>query len=220
MSRPLRLSAFLPLLCLLLGACIGTRKLSDPTLEIRTEKGSELGVSTDYGIVFLGRTASAGRAEITAWFGDGPSVEPVVIEPVGGGLYTAETEIRLPSVALCFDDPRPGEELIVAGRDANGPWETRVQVCDEPRAFGILTTIPSVLAGREDQTGAGVFVPDPDDGSRRLLVGLVSGVVRFQTHAGARQYLAVVGPQDLWRLVTHRRELVKKRRWVYRDDIL
>lgn len=219
MSRTQRL-LLLPLLSLLLASCVGTRKLSDPTLQIRTEHGSELGVSTDYGIVFLGRSASAGRAEITAWFGDGPSVEPVVIEPVGGGLYTAETEIRLPSVALSFDDPRPGEELIVAGRDADGPWETRVHVRDEPRAFGILTDLPAQLAGRADQTGAGVFIPDPDDDSRRLLVGLVSGVVSFRTHDGARQYLAIVGPQDLWRLVTHRRELVKKRRWVYRDDIL
>lgn len=219
MTRSLRLSPVL-VLALLLDACVGTRKLSDPTLEIRTEKGSELGVSTDYGVVFLGRTSGAGRAEITAWFGDGPSVEPVVIEPVGGGLFTAETEIRLPSVPLSFDDPRPGQELILVGRDEHGRWETTVEVADEPRAFGILTSIPRELAGRPEQTGAGVFIVDPEDASRRRLVGLVSGAVRFQTHGGTRQYLAIVGPQDLWRLVTHRRELIKKRRWVYRDDIL
>jgi hypothetical protein len=29
-----------------------------------------------------------------------------------------------------------------------------------------------------------------------------------------------MGPQHLWRLVTHRRDLDKRRRWIYREDIL
>jgi len=218
-SAALRLLA---LVCLALacGACVGTRKLSDPVLSIRTPKGSELGVATDHGLVFLGHTASSGRAEVTAWFGDGPSIEPIVIEPVGGGLYTAETEIRLPSVSISFVDPRPGQTLTLVGRDEQGTWEASVEVADEPRALGVLCTIPNQLRGHDNQTGAGVFVEDPEDEDRRLLVGLVAGIVSFQTSGGTREYLAVVGPQDLWRLVTHRHEVIKKRRWVYRDDIL
>jgi hypothetical protein len=215
-------SRTLALLLLALGssACVGSRTLADPTLSIRTPRGSELGVATDHGVVFLGHTANSGRAEVTAWYGDGPSVEPVVIEPVGGGIYTAETEIRLPTVALSFVDPRPGDELTIIGRDENGLWETTVKVANEPRALGILSSIPKELRGRDNQTGAGAFVPDPEDPSRRKLVGLVAGIVSFQSAAGTREYLAIVGPQDLWRLVTHRHEEQKKRRWVYRDDIL
>jgi hypothetical protein len=206
-------------LALLCGACVGSRTLADPTLSIRTPRGSELGVATDHGLVFLGHTARSGRAEVTAWFGDGPSVEPVVIEPVGGGLYTAETEIRLPTIPISFVDPKPGEELVVVGRDENGTWEATVRVADEPRALGILSSIPAELRGRDNQTGAGAYVPDPEDKQRRLLVGLVAGIVSFQSPSGTREYLAIVGPQDLWRLVTHRHEEIKKRRWVYRDDI-
>lgn len=205
---------------LLSSACVGSRTLADPTLQIRTQKGHELGVATEYGLVFLGHTANSGHAEVTAWYGDGPSVEPVVIEPVGGGLYTAETEIRLPDVSISFIDPSPGQELTVVGRDQHGRWETKLKVANEPRALGLLTSIPSELRGRDDQTGAGVFITDPEDESRLKLVGLVAGIVTFQTADGTREYLALVGPQDLWRLVTHRHEEFKKRRWIYRDDIL
>jgi len=208
------------LFALLGSACVGTRKLADPTLEIRTPKGSELGVATEYGLVFLGHTASSGHAEVTAWFGDGPSVEPVVIEPVGGGLFTAETEIRLPSVGISFIDPRPGQTLTVVGRRGNERWDATLTVADEPRALGLLTSIPGELRGHDDQTGAGVFITDPEDSSRQKLVGLVAGIVSFQSAAGTREYLALIGPQDLWRLVTHRHEEPKKRRWIYRDDIL
>lgn len=219
MSALLR-TASVTLLGLLASACVGTRKLADPTLSIRTPKGEELGVATDHGLVFLGHTATSGRAEVTAWFGDGPSVEPVVIEPVGGGLYTAETEIRLPEVTISFVDPKPGDELIVVGRGPEGTWEETVRVASEPRALGILTGVPHGLRGHDEQTGAGLFVTDPEDPSRRKLVGLAAGIVVFQSAQGTREYLAVVGPQDLWRLVTHRHELAKKRRWIYRDDIL
>lgn len=206
-------------LALACSACVGSRVLADPTLEIRTPKGLELGVATDHGLVFLGHTATAGRAEITAWYGDGPDIEPVVIEPVGGGLYTAETEIRLPAVSISFVDPRPGDELIVVGRHGNETWEATVVVANEPRALGILTSIPKELRGHDDQTGAGAFIPDDDVPAGRRLVGLVAGIVSFQSAAGTREYLAIVGPQDLWRLVTHRHEEEKKRRWIYREDI-
>ena len=107
-------SAALPALllaCLVATGCRGVRTAADPTLEVRSIGGQELAVSTDHGIVFLGRTARSGRVEITAWFGDGPSIEASVVEPLGGGLYTAVTEIRLPSVPLSFVTPRPGQEV-------------------------------------------------------------------------------------------------------------
>ena len=91
----------------LVTSCVGTRTIQEPTLALKTSGGRELGVSTDYGIVFLGRTAQSGRVEIESRFGDGPNLEPAVIEPVGAGLYTAETEIRLPQVPLAFVEPAP-----------------------------------------------------------------------------------------------------------------
>lgn len=218
--NPHFLLAVLSLCC---AACVGTHRLSDPTLSVRTSGGEELGVSTEHGVVFLGRTANSGRAEITAYFGDGPSVESVVIEPIAPGLCTAETEIRLPSVPMSYEEPPAGSEVWIQGRNEQGNWEALVTVVADPRAQGFLTTIPDQVRGRPDQTGAGVYIeaaPLADGTESRRLVGLVAGVVTFSGALGTQQYLAIVGPRELWRLVTLRRENTKKSRWIYRDDVL
>jgi hypothetical protein len=207
-------------LVLLAPSCVGSRTLSDPTVEIRTERGKELGVSTDYGVVFLGRTAQAGPVEITAWFGDGPSIESSVIEPIGGGLYTAETEIRLPQVSMSFDEPRPGSKVLVVGRNKDGDWDREMTVVSDPRVLGILLPIPSELQNAPDQIGAGVYVVPEIGEEAKILVGLVSGRIALKGKDGERSYLTVAGPEDLWRLVVHRRDLLQRRRWVYRQDIM
>jgi hypothetical protein len=207
-------------LILLVQSCVGSRTLTDPMLEIRTQNGTELGVSTDYGVVFLGRTAQSGPLEITAWFGDGPSIESSVIEPIGGGLYTAETEIRLPQVSMSFDDPRPGSTVVVFGRNAGGVWQRELKVASDPQVLGMILPIPSELQNAPDQIGAGVYIIPEIGEEAKILVGLVSGRITLKSKDGERSYLTVVGPEDLWRLVVHRRDLLQRRHWVYRQDIL
>jgi hypothetical protein len=206
---------------LLLASCVGTRTLADPTLVIRTDSGTELGVSTDYGVIFLGRTASSGMIDMTVWFGDGPSIEKSAIEPLGGALFTAETEIRLPNVPLSFDDPSPGDVLTVMGRNSSGVWSEDVQVLSDPRAFGLLLEIPEPMRGELDQVGAGVYSIPNGDLSEMRLVGIASGIITITSESGAeKEYLAAYGPQQLWRLVTHRRDHNRRKPWVYREDIL
>jgi hypothetical protein len=213
----------LPVLCFLtplVAACAGSRTLSNPTLRLRTAGGTELGVSTEYGIVFLGHTAQSGRIEIETWFGDGPNLEPSVIEPVGAGLYTAETEIRLPTVPLAFDEPKPGTQLLVVGHGSSEPWEAWVTVQSDPRVSGLVTSIPKELEGRPDQIGAGVYVVPDEDTDKKRLLGLVAGELVLDSKDGRRRFLAVTGPNHLWRLVAHRRDILQRKRWVYREDIL
>jgi len=205
---------------LLLASCAGTRTLADPTLLIQTEGGRELGVSTDYGVVFLGRTASSGDVDMTVWFGDGPSIEKSAIEPLGGDLYTAETEIRLPSVPLSFDDPVPGDILTVVGREGSTVWSEDVKVLSNPRVYGVLLEVPQMMRGRADQVGAGVYSIPEGDLSKMRLVAIASGVITISTADGDTEYLAAFGPQHLWRLVTHRRDHNRRKPWIYRDDIL
>jgi len=207
-------------LFLLAGACTGTRQLVDPTVRVQTEGGNELGVSTTYGLVFLGRTASSGYVEVEARFGDGPTIEASVIEPIGGGLYTAQTEILLPAVRLHLETPRAGERLLVAGRTDSSSWESFATVREDPRVWGLLLDVPGALEGRSDQVGAGVYWVNPDDEHDRRLVGLVSGTVELIDDQRSRRFLAVVGPEELWRLVTHSRDALRRRPWVYREDVL
>ncbi len=205
---------------LLLSGCAGSRKVQEPTLEVLTSGGRELGVSTDFGVVFLGRTARSGEVELVSWYGDGPGTELSVIEPLGGGLYTAETEIRLPSTAMTFQAPRPGRAVSIVGRRGSHVWTAEARVREDPRVQGLLLSVPNELRGRPERLGAGVYVDDEATGQRRLL-GLVSGQVSLRAPDGAqRSYLTVVGPDQLWRLVAQRRNIQVKPRWVYRDDIL
>ncbi len=220
MRRPLR-TLLLALACLpTTTACVGTRNLQDPVVEIQTRGGMEMGVSTTYGVVFLGATARSGPIEITSWFGDGPSIEASVIEPVGGGVYTAETEIRIPSVPMSFREPLPGEQVLMIGRGPQGRWDTWVTVESDPRAFGILVQAPPDLPDLKSATGTGVYYCPGDDRTKLELVGLVAGRIRLQTESGDREYVTVVGPRDLWRLVATRRGQLEKKKWVYREDIM
>lgn len=216
--RSLFLFALLALLC---SGCSGTRHLADPCVWIQTSGGYELGVSTDYGLIFLGRTAQSGEVQITAWYGDGPSIEVSVIEPIGGGLFTAETEIRLPSVPMSYVVPTPGTVLRMRGRTLAGPWEEDVTIQNEPRVSdGLVVNVPAAIEGRAEQVGAGLYELPDGDRSRMRLVGIVSGRIRLETRAGPREYLTVQGPTHLWRIVTLRRDPGSPRRWVYREDIL
>ncbi len=214
-SRQVILSAALALgLC----ACTGTRRLTDPVLSITTEHGSELGVSTEYGVVFLGRTAERGEVLVEAWFGDGPSLERSVIEPVGHGLFTAEMDIALPQVTISWVAPAAGEVLHVMGRQGPKRWRAETRAQTVQGVEGVLLEIPSEFLDDADQVGAGVY--------RKIgkfeyeLVGLVSGRVQFQRDGKLERYLAVVGPTTLWRLAAHRKDSVRRKPFVYREDIL
>src|SRR5688572_1846424 len=223
-ATPARNSALLLALLLLAlcASCAGTRYLADPMLQMRSDQGQELGVATSDGVVFLGRTARSGEIEITAWFGDGASTEVAVVEPLGGGLFTAETEIRLPSVPISFDTPVAGERVSVFGRSGSVAWEEVVKVTSDPRVVeGFLLPWIARFEGHPELTGAGVFVVDEQNPRLKRLVGLVSGRLEITAADGTtRSYLAVVGPSELWRLVTARRDNSKKHKWVYREDIL
>jgi hypothetical protein len=216
---------FLPLVAALLivglaSSCRGTRHLVDPVVEIKTTGGEELGVTTDYGIVFLGRTAQAGPIEVTAWFGDGPSIEPSTIEPIEGGIYTAETEILLPAVPLLFQEPPVGAYVAVQGRTSEGSWREVVKIASDPRVSGLIIEVPDALRGREDQIGAGVFRYMDEDKDRLQLLGLISGRLVLDGPGGQKEYATVVGPRELWRLVTLKRHFPRRRPQVHRDDIL
>lgn len=187
----------------------------DPVVVVHGPEGDELGVSTDYGIVFLGRSAHSGRVEYTVWFGDGPSREEGLVEAMGNGVYATTSEILLPSVGLCFEPLPAGTPVIVRGRRAGVPFEIEAELASDPHVEGVLLRPnPELAALTESEAGAGIFFLRP---RRPLqLLGLVSGWIEVE----GRRYLTAVGPDDLWRLVVHRRNSDRPRRWVYREDIL
>ncbi|MFT5284506.1 MAG: hypothetical protein ACI8TQ_000663 [Planctomycetota bacterium] len=214
-----RLALLFTVCTLLLGACRGPGPVQDPTLLIEGNLGTELGVNTDYGILFLGRYSRAGQINLTAWFGDGPSIESTIVEPVGGGLFTAETEIRLPSIPLTFVDPVAGQEVIIAGRHGRTGWRKKARVVKDDRVrSGILLDLSATDQLSQNQVGAPVFL-QLDDGEWYCL-GVISGRVQLSDADGVAEYLTVIGPENTWRLVAHRRDINRRRPFVYREDVL
>lgn len=210
------------LLALLGSSCLGPAARpapGDPTVLVRTQGGDELGVSTDYGVLFLGRGAQSGQADLTAWFADGPSWEAGTIEDVGGGLYTTHAEILLACVPLSFELPPSGSPVVVRGRRGAQVWEETTEVATHPRVQGLLLRLTDRLRDmRDEEVGAGVFVGPPE--GRRLL-GLVSGRLLLDTAEGSREFVTVLGPDDLWRVVLqHKSGPTPPRRTVYREDLL
>src|SRR5262245_42438296 len=65
-------------------------------VQIRTRLGVEQGVNTPFGIVFLGRTAQEGPCEVIAFFGDGASIEPGVIQPLSSTLARVALGVKAP----------------------------------------------------------------------------------------------------------------------------
>ena len=66
LAGPLGLPGFL-------GGCLGPTAgppPGDPTILLRSQAGDELGVSTDYGVLFLNRSGQQGWIDLTAWFSD------------------------------------------------------------------------------------------------------------------------------------------------------
>ena len=214
-----RLAILITVCSLLVGACRGPGPIEDPTLLIQGSLGTELGVNTDYGILFLGRYSRAGKISLTAWFGDGPSIESTIVEPVGGGIFTAETEIRLPSVPLTFLDPVEGQEVLIAGRHGRRGWREKAVVVKDKRVLaGILLRTDASYLLTEDQVGAPVFIK-LEDGEWYCL-GVISGRIQLSNSKGMDEYLTLVGPENTWRLVAHRRDIDRRRKFVYREDVL
>lgn len=199
-----------------------TYKVVDPTIVVQGPQVRELGVGTEYGVVFLGRSAQSGEVDVTAWYGDGPSIEAALVESLGGGVYLASTEIRVPSVVLDFGKLEPGTEVLIRGRRGSDVWTCEGKVRAHPDVKGLLLTAGEGFVDSEDQIGAGVYLRGPngqeDEGLR--LVGLLSGALEIDEGGAPRRYLTAVGAQDLWRLTAWHRDLSHKRRWVYREDIL
>lgn len=215
---PIALTGLCTLLLAGTTSCQGTRKITDPVLVVETQGGTELGVSTDYGIVFTGATAERGDALFEAYFGDGPSAERSSIEPVTGGLFTARVDISFPTVPISFREPEEGETLELLGRQGRRRWSENARVRRDPRVEGLILEIPAGFPDDPDQVGTGVYRRTKK--FERELVGLVTGKIQLERDGALRKYLAVAGPTQLWHLAAHRRDRMRRKPFVYREDIL
>jgi hypothetical protein len=201
-------------------ACRASRPAHDPTVRLHTGGTGELGVSTTYGVVFLGRGQQSGRVEFTTWFGDGPNLESGEIESLDAVLFATHSEVRIPTVPIRWSTPAPGTRVLVRGRrPSSAPFSFEAVVADDPRVESLCLRSSSDverLSARE--IGAGVYVEDRS--GRLALVGLVTGELELAGPDGARRLVTAAGPRELARLASHARELPRPAWPAPREDVL
>lgn len=184
-----------------------------PVVAIETPGGMELGVNTDLGILFAGRTSQAGPCKLTVFFGATPVVENGEISELRGGLCHTRTIARTASAPFLMEHPRSGETLSLMGvRDGRVYTETVALATDADVAGNVLE-VPDGFT--PDQVGAPIFVQR--DG-RSYLVGLIKARARIEGAGGTREFLVFSGLEQFRDAMLQRRPAVLEPEVIYRDD--
>lgn len=203
------------LLLACLSAC-GIQRPEDggpPVVAIETPGGTELGVNTDLGILFAGRTSQAGPCKLTVFFGATPVVENGEIQELRGGLYQTRTVARTASAPILMEHPLPGESLQLMGVRDGQVYTQSVSLAGDDDVSGNVLAVPSGFT--PDQVGAPLFV---ERDGRRYLVGLVKALARLEGGDGAREFLVFSGLEQLRDAMLQRQPAVREAEVIYRDD--
>ncbi|HHI80613.1 MAG TPA: hypothetical protein ENK02_11615 [Planctomycetes bacterium] len=162
-----------------------------PVVRIQTTKGFEQGVSTEEGIIFLGRTAHKGPVKVSYLLGPSPLVEAGKIREGVGPLHFVDLEVSIPKAPISFRAPKPGESLSLILYDGHSPRVLSTRVARDPRIRGTALELPPGYRPKPSDIGAGVFQPSPEGPA---LVGLLQGVARL----GGKSWLLVAG-RETWK---------------------
>lgn len=197
-------------------ACGGPRPKG--IVRVRTPAGEEQGVATPYGILFLGRTAQAGRCDVTVFFGDGPSIEPGTIEAADSEICVALLEVKVPMSEVSFTYPDPSDAILIAIAHDDGPEYFTTEVSTEAGVEGTVLRVPRGFPVDPTVVGAGVY--RFEDGRYRL-IGLVNGVARYRGLDGQyHEVLTFLGPRNLTVAVLKDKDRGRPKDPPLRSDIL
>ena len=150
---------------------------SRPVARIETRGGVELGATTEYGVLFLGRTATEGPCRIHYFLGPTPVVEDGTVESTGSSYYRAEMDLKNQSIRVLEREVEPGDSLVamyMAGFDVQ---TVDVSLSQDPEVDGYVLSWP----GASLPAGAAILLRTPEDDYR--FVGLVSGEAELRALA-------------------------------------
>jgi hypothetical protein len=151
---------------------------SRPVALVETTGGVELGATTEFGVLTLGRTATTGPCRVHYFVGPTPLVETGTLAAASPTFARAEIDLKTQH-ARCLDRAPTPDDQLLAIWTADGRTTHEVEVA-LARADGVRG---DVLAdpGRALPTGATVLCRG-DDGSW-LFAGLIAGKATVQAGA-------------------------------------
>lgn len=171
-----------------------------PVALIETTGGVELGATTEYGILTLGRTAKTGPCRVHYFLGPTPMVEDGTIGGTGSAFWLAESDLRTQHLRVIDHGPTAADELLAMWTpDGVNTQEVPVKLAAEPGITGDVLADPGCVL----PPGAAIFARDEAD---LRFVGLVSAVVtqaggggpRYYTFAGVDRVREMLAVPTVW----------------------
>ncbi len=187
---------------------------SRPVARIETLGGVEYGATTEYGILFLGRTATEGPCRVHYFLGPTRVVEDGAVVPTGGYSARAEMDLKNPSIPILDREVQAGDTLVamyMAGLDVQ---TVSVSLAQDPAVEGDVLDWP----GQPLPAGAAVLLDTPD-GYR--FIGLVSGEAVLQRDGDSKRFVLFAGSNQMRDMLLVPERYPTEERIVHRpDDII
>ncbi|MDA0374081.1 MAG: hypothetical protein O2865_09885 [Planctomycetota bacterium] len=165
---------------------------SRPLARIETQGGIEYGATTEFGVLFLGRTATEGPCRVRMFLGEQLIVDDGKIEPFGAGIWRASIDLVGQGAPLWTTPVTADLDLVALCLD--GPLAV-----DVPVRLALLDGVSGDVVespGRDLPAGTPIFVRDEDE--RLWFAGLVSARATLTAPGGAEEELFVfAGPRAL-----------------------
>jgi hypothetical protein len=160
---------------------------SQPVALVETTGGVELGATTEFGVLTLGRTATAGPCRVHYFLGPTPVIEDGELAATASLFTVAEIDLKTMALRAMDRSPSAADELLAMWTpDGTRTERVAVQLARDPGVTGDVLRHP----GRELPVGAAVFA-DSDEGL--LFVGLVAGKAEVTEQDAARHYFVFAG---------------------------
>jgi hypothetical protein len=185
-----------------------------PVVLVETPGGHELGVSTENGVLFLGRTSRGGPCKVTVFFGRTAVIENGTVTPIPGGFCRTNLAIHAPFVPFLTEYPRADEPLFLLGVRNGRVYRQDVRWAADPDVAGNVLEYPGGFSS--DQVGAPILVERDE---RLFLVGLAKATAVLHGAAGGeRRFLSFAGLDQIREAMLEIRPAVLEQEVFYRDD--
>ncbi|HZN40655.1 MAG TPA: hypothetical protein VFD82_17760 [Planctomycetota bacterium] len=158
-----------------------------PVALVETTGGIELGATTEFGVLTLGRSAASGPCRVHYFLGPTPLVEDGELKATGSLFTRAEIDLKTQALRALDRGPAPERELLVMWTpDGVSTRSYAVQLAREPGVEGDVLVDPGV------ELPAGATVMQRNTEHELQFAGLIAGKVTLGSGA-ARSYYVFAG---------------------------
>jgi len=161
---------------------------SHPVALVETTGGIELGATTEFGVLTLGRSAATGPCRVNYFLGPTPMIEDGELKATGSLFTRAEIDLKTMALRALDRSPAPERELLVMWTpDGVSTRSCAAQLASVPGVEGDVLADPGV------ELPAGATIMQRNTEHELQFAGLIAGKVTLGSNAAARSYYVFAG---------------------------